>query len=93
MKVPLILGDLPLLVIVQNELIYNGDLFEDNKILGGWIILDISCYSLDLVDKLINLLELDQEDLVSYDTLYQVNELFSLEDIQWNQVDVQLLVW
>ena len=93
MNVPFILCDLPLLVIVHNELIDNADLFEDNKILRGWIILDISCNSLYLVDKLIDLLELDQEDLVSYDALYQVNELFSLEDVQWDQVDVQLLVW
>ena len=61
--------------------------------MSGWIILDVSGDRLDLVDKLINLLELDQEDLVPDDALDQVDELFSLEDVQWNQVDVQLLVW
>ena len=50
MNVPFILCDWPLLVIVHNELIDNADLLEYNKILRGWIILDISCYSLDLVD-------------------------------------------
>jgi hypothetical protein len=54
---------------------------ENHVILCCWIKLDISGYSLNLIDQLIDLLELDQEDLVSYDALYQVNELFSLEDV------------
>jgi len=56
---------------------------ENHVILCCWIKLDISGYSLNLIDQLIDLLELDQEDLVSYDALYQVNELFSLQDVQW----------
>ena len=56
---------------------------ENHVILCFLIKLDISGYSLNLIDKLIDLLKLDQEDLVYYDALYQVNELFSLEDVQW----------
>ena len=81
MNVSFILGDLPPLVIVQNELIDNANLLENNEILCSWIILDVARNGLDLVDKLIDLLELDQKDLIIYDALYQVKELFSLQNI------------
>ena len=81
MNVSFILCDLPPLVIVQNELIDNANLLKNNEILCSWIILDVARNGLDLVDKLIDLLELDQKDLIIYDALYQVKELFSLQNI------------
>ena len=84
MDIPFILSYLPPLVIIENVLIDDTNLFKNEELLELWgvLVLNLSCNVLNLLHKLIDLLQLDEKDLVADNTLDQVNELFSGQNVE-----------
>ena len=65
MDIPLILRSLPPLIIIKYVLINNANLLKNEELLTRMIVLNLSSYRIDLLNKLIDLLELDEQDLVA----------------------------
>lgn len=65
MDIPLILRSLPPLIIIEYVLINNANLLKNEELLTRMIVLNLSSYRIDLLNKLIDLLELDEQDLVA----------------------------